>query len=96
MNTVAVWENVEQLDKNKDGMEFKKDGILVVRTNSGSCATPPITYKNYNGIWKKTSDSTLVIIHGFWGGKLESNILIKTLNNKELIFEILDDKIIKN
>ncbi|WP_299899777.1 hypothetical protein [uncultured Aquimarina sp.] len=96
MNEKGAWKKVEKLDPNKSGMEFKKDGILIVQMNSGSCATPPISYDNYDGIWKKTSDSTLVISHGFWGGKLESNILIKTLNNKKLVFEILNDKIIKN
>lgn len=94
-NETGAWKKVEKLNSNRSGMEFKKEGILIVRMNSGSCATPPITYKNYDGIWKKTSDSTLVITHGFWGGKFESNILIKTLDNEKLIFETLTDKIIR-
>ncbi|WP_108868570.1 hypothetical protein [Aquimarina aquimarini] len=96
MNKTGAWKKVKKFELDKSGMEFKKDGILIARTNSGSCATPPITYKNYDGIWKKTSDSTLVITHGFWGSKLESHILIKTLDNEKLMFEILTDKIIKN
>ncbi|WP_282081451.1 hypothetical protein [Aquimarina algiphila] len=94
-NEAGVWKKVQKLNSNESGMEFKKEGVLIVRMNSGSCATPPITYKNYDGIWKKTSDSTLVITHGFWGGKFKRCILIKMLDNEKLMFETLTDKIIR-
>ncbi|EZH75249.1 hypothetical protein ATO12_00290 [Aquimarina atlantica] len=95
-NESGVWTKVDKLDLTKSGLEFKEKGELIVRMNSGSCGTPPITYKNYNGTWKKISDSTLVLTHKFWGGVAKRSILIKTLNEKQLIFEALNDEIIRN
>ena len=95
-NESVAWTKVEKLDLTKSGLEFKQKGKLIVRMSSGSCGTPPITYKNYKGTWRKTSDSTLILTHKFWGGTLERSILIKALTDKKLIFESASDKIDRN
>ncbi len=90
-----VWTKVKQFDLKKGGLEFKQNGELIVRMNAGSCGTPPITYKNHNGTWEKISDSIFILKHEFWGGISESEILIKKLNDHELIFESLENEIIR-
>lgn len=63
----------ESFKEEKSGIEFKKSGKLNKRQNAGWCGTPPITYKNYKGNWKYTSDSTLTIEYDYWGGKAEED-----------------------
>ncbi len=94
-NTEEVWTKVKQFDLKKGGLEFKQNGELIVRMNAGSCGTPPITYKNHKGTWEKVSDSIFILKHEFWGGISEREVLIKKLNDHELIFDILESEIIR-
>ena len=41
---------------------FSSDGILVERNIAGFCATPPVSYDNYDGTWTILND-TLIQIH---------------------------------
>ncbi len=45
---------------------FKKGGKLIVRQNAGWCGTPPITYRNFEGSWELTSDSTIRLSYKNW------------------------------
>ena len=74
----------ESFKKDESGIEFKKNGKLTKRQNVGSCGTPPITYGNYKGSWKYTSDSTLTIKYNYWGGKSEQDWEIIELNSNSL------------
>lgn len=47
---------------------FKPDGSLTERKNSGSCGTPPISYENFHGTWLKENDTLIGVSVGYWGG----------------------------
>ncbi len=81
---------------NNPGIEFKTNGKMVKRANSSWCGTPPISYRNYNGIWTVNPvDSTVHAIYDFWGGKFDNIYKVKSLSNSELVLEIVESKTIK-
>ena len=69
--TIAVMKKAGSLDPEKYGFILKSDGTFTERKNSGWCATPPISYENYDGRWVAVSDSLLEITVGFWGGTMK-------------------------
>lgn len=56
-----------ELDPDRPGMIFKPGGKLVNRTIFGWCATPPVSYENYQGSWEYLNDSTVLIRYEWWG-----------------------------
>lgn len=84
------YEKARSFDENQPGIEFKRNGKLVKRQNEGWCGTPPITYKNFNGSWKQTSDSTLEIHYAYWGGTIEEDWLIVRIENTKLTVKRLE------
>ena len=60
-NKSIQFKKKRSFQSDKPGIQFKKNGTLMKRQNSGWCGTPPISYKNYKGFWKTTSDSTINI-----------------------------------
>ncbi len=56
-----------ELDPDRPGMIFKPNGKIINRTIFGWCATPPVSYENYNGSWEHLSDSTILIRYEWWG-----------------------------
>lgn len=68
---VTRYEPTDLLGQKGRWMEFKENGVLAVRQNSGWCGTPPISYSTYTGTYSISKDS-LTLKHGFWGGKMES------------------------
>ncbi len=85
-NGVLEW--TEVIPKNKRCYVFRANGSLIVRQNVGWCGTPPITYGNYNGTWKRTSDSTLSLHYEYWGGQVEAIWSIKSLNGEQMIYTV--------
>ncbi len=67
---------------------FKPDGTLIERKNSGFCGTPPINYENYNGTWASVNDTVILINVGYWEGTTSYYLDIETINAEklELIF----------
>lgn len=48
--------------------EFNADGTLTERNYSGWCATPPVSYSDYNGTWSVVNDTLIEITVAYWGG----------------------------
>lgn len=70
------------------GLQFEKRGKMVIRSNSSFCGTPPITYRNYDGVYTiNLSDSTLHAIYEFWGGKIDQTFKIKSVSSSEMVLE---------
>ncbi len=69
-----------------DGYEFKADGTLIRRANSGDCATPPIAYTNYSGSWMQMPDKTLFIETEYWGGSTSFSLEIIKVDETKLIY----------
>jgi len=73
-----------ELDDDKYGLIIRRKGKLTERKNSGPCGTPPIIYANYEGEWKRLSDSLLEIAVGYWGGIISYRMEIVSLSHDEL------------
>jgi hypothetical protein len=95
-NESIQFKKERSFDNKNPGIKFKKNGALVKRQNSGWCGTPPISYENYKGSWKTTSDSTLTIRYEYWGGMIEEDWLITDLSNDVLDVKNLNKRIENN
>ncbi|MFK7774627.1 MAG: hypothetical protein AB8F94_20980 [Saprospiraceae bacterium] len=91
-NKSIQFKKERSFDDKKPGIKFMKNGTLVKRQNSGWCGTPPISYKNFEGTWKTTSDSTLNIRYKYWGGTIEEDWLIIDLSNKVFTVKSLEQR----
>ncbi len=90
-----IYQKTSQIPPDKGAYTFLKDGSLIVRQNVGWCGTPPITYGNYEGTWKMTSDSTLIIKYPFWGGTTQQQLQITSLDEHQLAFKTISRKTIR-
>lgn len=50
------------------GFTIYEDGRFLEHKNGGWCATPPISFADFEGDWIQVSDSILLINVDFWGG----------------------------
>lgn len=57
------------LKEDSPGFVFKRDGGFIQRTVAGWCATPPVVYENYHGVWEKVDENTYQINIDFWGNE---------------------------
>jgi hypothetical protein len=76
-----------KLAKDKAGIEFKSDGKFIIRQNVSWCGTPPITYGNYEGVWEKGSDSTLLITYEEHGKKCREEWLVSSFEKEKLVMK---------
>lgn len=81
-------------DNQLPGIDFIRNGDLIIRQNSSYCGTPPISYSNFEGTWKRTSDSTIVLNYqikkrGNRSGEIEEEFLIVNKVNHKLIIKTL-------
>jgi hypothetical protein len=81
---VTLLERVNEFDDFKYGFTIKDDGTFVERKNAGWCGTPPISYDNFDGTWVALSDSLLEITVGYWGGTMNYQIRIVSLDHDHL------------
>lgn len=81
---VTLLERSAELDLTKYGFIISGDGTFTERKNTGWCATPPISYDNFDGHWVALSDSLLEITVGYWGGTMTYQIRIVFLDHEEL------------
>ena len=89
---VACFKKVKSFNKELSGIQFKKGGKLVKRQTSGKCATPPISYENYAGTWKKTGSMTLTIKYKYFAGTIEEDWKIVEITDKKIIFKVIDTR----
>jgi len=80
----AKYVKSDSLKENEPGFEFKEDGKLIIRQNIGWCGTPPVKYGNYNGTWHFISNNTLRLNHDNWRGKVERDLKIIKLTDKNI------------
>jgi len=48
--------------------QFNADGTLIERSYAGFCATPPVSYSDYQGVWSVLNDTLIKITAKYWGG----------------------------
>ncbi len=81
---MTLLKRAEALSDTTYGFSVKDDGTFIERKNAGWCATPPVTYDNFEGTWEAVSDSLLNITVGYWGGIMTYQIRIVSLDANSL------------
>ena len=89
MGDTLLFQRARQLDEVKYGFIIGDDGTFLERKNAGWCATPPITYENFEGAWEAVSDSLLDIKVAYWGGMMTFQIRIISLDEEKLVIKYL-------
>ncbi len=85
---VSVFKKSQELDENRPGFAILPDGRFIERKNSGWCGTPPISYANYKGKWKKLSENLLEITCGYWGGTMSYRMEIISMSTDKLAISL--------
>lgn len=78
---IYTYQKFDAFADDRPGIEFRSDFTLIKRQNAGWCGTPPITYANFDGTWKKIADQRIELIYNYWGGLDTSEAEIITCNN---------------
>lgn len=97
---VGVWNhanyrgNVSGYSRQKDfvqgpGYQFNADGSLIERKISGWCATPPVSYADYDGNWTILNDTLIQISSGYWGGTTTYTLDVESVTADSLKVRIL-------
>ena len=86
-NGNQIYESKLKFEKDKPAIEFKQDGTIQKKQNSGWCGTPPIDYEIVSGSWKSISDSLLEIEYKNWIGQVKDTIQIIALSKSKLILK---------
>ena len=79
------------LDDNSYGIQFFTENKLIENKNAGWCGTPPVTYKKYEGIWKKLKENLYEIETGYWGGITKYKLEIIDISASELTVKYIYD-----
>lgn len=82
-DSIIVLERSKKLKDADYGIEFKEDGSLIERKNSGWCGTPPIHYSDFKGTWS-VENSLIRISVDYWGGKAEYEWEIESIDSNKL------------
>ena len=80
----------KSFDKNKDGIEFKANGVVRIKQNTSWCGTPPIDFETVRGQWRQMNDSIIHLEHPYWGGSMSKDIQITKLTTDHLTIRELD------
>ncbi len=87
-NDTLICERISKLPDAGFGFQFKANGIFVERTISGWCATPPISYSNFDGNWT-SKNSIIEITFKYWGGVKYMEWKVLSVDEKYLKYIIL-------
>jgi hypothetical protein len=63
---------------------FNPDGSLTERNYAGFCATPPVSYSDYQGSWTILNDTLISVNVGYWGGTMTYKLDIESVNSNTL------------
>jgi hypothetical protein len=82
-------ERAVELDPDNYGFTINRDGTFIERKNNSVGNTWPVSYSNFEGTWEAVSDSLLEITVGYWGGTMNYQIRIVSLEADELAIRYL-------
>ena len=86
-NGNQIYESKRKFEKDKPAIEFKENGTILKKQNSGSCGTPPIDYEIVSGTWKSISDSLIELEYQNWRGQVKDTLQIIALSKSKLIIK---------
>ena len=79
-----IYKKAKEFDGDKAGLKFGPNGSLTIRQNMGWCATPPVTYDNFDGIWVRIDAENLTIHETYWGGERSYEMEIVSIDQDKL------------
>ncbi|SDB90764.1 hypothetical protein [Williamwhitmania taraxaci] len=82
-DTILTFQKASALKDNDYGFAFKKDSGFVERKIARGCGTPPISYADFEGSWIR-NDSLISITTSYWGGSVNYQWIIISLDNNQL------------
>ncbi len=95
-DTLWTFEKSDSLIDYQYGFSFIPGQLFVERNIAGWCATPPVSYADFDGTWTM-KDSILHITVGYWGGMSKYQWKIISLDNSSLtIHRIKEEYIYKD
>lgn len=62
----VIYTRAARLKNDGPGMVFQADGHVVLRGIAGWCATPPVSYTNYEGRWNQSGATLQTTVHYQW------------------------------
>jgi hypothetical protein len=74
----------KKFQKYDDGMEFKKNGVLVMRVNPFTCGAEPVPYETKIGTWSNITDSIIEMKYVGWRDTITIRKKIVLLTKKKL------------
>ncbi|SEL99495.1 hypothetical protein SAMN04487910_3844 [Aquimarina amphilecti] len=86
-NGNLIYKSKRKFKKDKSGIEFKENGTIIRKQNSGWCGTPPINFEIVSGTWKNVSDSLIKIEYKDWSGIRNDTLQIIELSKSKLILK---------
>jgi hypothetical protein len=84
VDTLWKYDRVGFLPQDDYGFSFSENNTFIENKNSGWCGTPPISYRNFDGIWHQ-DNASLTISVGYWGGTAYYRWWVISVSNSELI-----------
>lgn len=91
VDSLVTFSKSSKLVDDKYGIAFYADGSLIERKNSGWCATPPISYSDFEGSWEK-SDSLINIVVDYWGGIARYQWKMMDLEDNKLVVKKIKEE----
>jgi len=83
---ISIFKKTLRLEDNKYGFIIYPDGEFIER-NSGWCGTPPLSFLNESGQWRKISENLLKItINREWRNTFQLEIISANSNELKVIY----------
>jgi hypothetical protein len=89
-DSIISYRSSDSLLTQEYGFTFNADQTFIERKNAGWCGTPPVYHSDFEGIWTR-EDSMIYIQVGYWGGTVDYEWKIVSLDNERL--EIIQMKV---
>jgi len=84
---VDIYMKVKDVPHDKGSFDFRENGVLMVKQNSGWCGTPPIHYQTVEGKWEVVNDSVVRLEYRNWRGNISKQLHVVSLNKTEMAFK---------
>lgn len=91
-DSLITFNREDVLPENDYAIQFKTNGKLIERNNAGWCGTPPITYDNFEGSWKREKQVVDYTVE-FWGGTRDIKWEIISLDDQILKVKLIEQTI---
>lgn len=82
-DSITSYRSSDSLITQEYGFTFNPDHTFIERKNAGWCGTPPVYHADFEGTWTREG-SMIFISTGYWGGTVDYEWKILTLDEERL------------